>query len=208
MQAVQASPNIYLRSTLGIFWITAVVTASLKYASLSIAPQAIRGVLKISWRLNPLTWMLRAGLALICLCWGTWHYLTWQVTCWVSSGMRMFQRRSLARLLGQEWPFWHFRVYQLPKRKRCLRRRIENLRWCLRQSLTCKSRAAGNCHIGILLAFETVHDVWEQQKVSQDLRPRPQPWLTSTSTFPKLWVWAFPGQPTSMEQPFASQTLS
>ena len=83
----------------------------------------------------------------------------------------------------------------------CLRRRIQNLRWCLRQSLTCRNRAlgvrgeVGNCNVGISVVFKTADDVWEQQKVSQDLWPRSQPCSTSTSTFRRLWIWACLGTP-------------
>ena len=150
--------------------------------------------------------MLRAGLALICLCWGTWCYSTWQVTCWGGLGM-MYQWCSLAWPVGNECPFWHFNVYQPPQKKMCLRRRNQNLRWCVRQSLRCRNRAqhvrgeVGNCSVGILFAFATADDVWEQQKVSPYMWSRPQPLSTSASTFPRLWVWACLGTPWSTHLP-------
>lgn len=81
---------------------------------------------------------------------------------------------------GKGVPVLTFDASHLPEGKMCLKRRIQDVCWHLRQSPTRRNGAlgvrgeAGNCKVGIFVAFETAEDVWEQQEVPQDLWPRPQ----------------------------------
>lgn len=103
---IPLSVRLYLRSTLGIFWIAAKATASQ-----SFAPWAVGDVLKIrSINLNIMCW---PGPPLSQL----WNMILLNVTpAGMAQGWGCFSNVSVAWPVGKD--IWDLHMYQLPKGKR------------------------------------------------------------------------------------------